>query len=281
MNIKKTYPVGLSTCGNKPLDEKAFITMRDSGIDVIELSIPDFDGFDFAAVRSLSDKYGVGVWSLHLPFMPFENIDISSADETVRKGTLKLLDDIIDRAADIGVDKFIVHPSGEPIPEEDREERMKNSMQSLDHLAERAAEYGAVIAVEDLPRTCLGRNSDEILRLISVNERLRVCFDVNHLLSEDTCDFAEKLGEKIVTLHISDYDFIDERHWLPGEGDIKWQGLLSTLEKIGYNGAWMYEVSFKASNTIERRMLSYSDFYDNAMSLFGGITPEAVGRRKL
>ena len=48
-----------------------------------------------------------------------------------------------------------------------------------------AQQLGQVIAVEDLPRTCLGRESSEMLELISVNDKLRVCFDTNHLLQKD------------------------------------------------------------------------------------------------
>ena len=279
--MNKHYPIGVSSRGGKPLDEAAFIDMKNSGINVIEIARSDYNGFDYAAVKALSDKYGVGLWTLHLPYMPFEIIDISSTDEAIRRGTLEIFDDIIARAAYIGIDKFVVHPSGEPIAEPDRDERMKRSMQSLDYLAERAAECGAEIAVEDLPRTCLGRNSDEILRLISVNDKLRVCFDVNHLLCEETCKFAEKVGEKIITLHISDYDFVDEKHWLPGEGDISWQELLRALKNIDYNGAWMYEVSFEPSNNIDRRILTYSDFYNNAVTLFNGVTPPPIGKRRI
>lgn len=279
--MNKIFSIGVSSRGGKPLDAAAFETMQNSGIDVIEIARSEYNGFDFKTVKQLSDKFGVGIWSLHLPYMPFETIDISSVDETVRNGTLEIFEDIIDRACEIGIDKFVVHPSGEPIAESERAERMKRSMLSLDRLAQKAAEYGAVIAVEDLPRTCLGRNSEEILQLISANDKLRVCFDVNHLLGEDTCVFAERLGKKIITTHISDYDFVDEKHWMPGEGDIEWQNLLSTLQKIGYNGAWMYEVSFEPSNTIDRRLLTYSDFRDNAMAVFDGKILQALGKRKI
>ena len=84
--------------------------------------------------------------------------------------------------AHIGIDKFIVHPSAEPIEKDLRSENFKYSMESLDRLAEIAYAEGAVIAVEDLPRTCLGNSADEIGKLISVNDKLRVCFDTNHLL---------------------------------------------------------------------------------------------------
>ena len=52
-----------------------------------------------------------------------------------------------------------------------------------------------------------------MLELISADERLVICFDTNHLLSEDPVEFIHKCGHKIVTLHVSDYDFIDEKHF--------------------------------------------------------------------
>jgi sugar phosphate isomerase/epimerase len=44
-----------------------------------------------------------------------------------------------------------------------------------------------------------------------------VCFDTNHLLKESSEDFARAVGPHIVTLHVSDYDGKDERHWMAGE----------------------------------------------------------------
>ncbi len=146
---------------------------------------------------------------------------------------------------------------------------MKCSMESLDKLAEAAHECGAVIAVEDLPRTCLGHDSDEILRLISANDKLKVCFDTNHLLIDDNITFMDKLGDKIVTIHVSDYEFIDECHWLPGEGKVDWINMIDKFEEIKYNGIWLYEMSFKGERGLTRsRDLTYKDFYDNAKAIF-------------
>ena len=72
---------------------------------------------------------------------------------------------------------------------------------------------------------------------------MRVCFDVNHLFHESHKDFIDALGEKIITLHISDYDYEDERHWLPGEGEINWEELVSLLKKINYQGVFMNEIN--------------------------------------
>lgn len=126
-----------------------------------------------------------------------------------------------------------------------------------------------MLAVEDLPRTCLGNTADEIAELISGNSKLRVCLDTNHLLHESNIDFIKKLGSKIITLHVSDYDYENERHWLPGEGKIDWNGVLDALSAVNYNGVWMYEISYECPNTIKRpRDLTPDDFVRNAKELF-------------
>jgi sugar phosphate isomerase/epimerase len=271
------YKIGLSSSAFE-LNAENFCKIRESGLEAIEVS-EGYDGskqLNYSALASLSSEYGIKLWSFHLPFFPFKIIDVSSLNKELRDNALLLYTELIKKASDIGIDKFVIHPSGEPIADEDREERIKYSMQSLDTLAELAHRHGARIAVEDLPRTCLGNTADELLRIISVNDKLRVCFDINHLLKDTPLDLINKLGDKIITLHVSDYDRIDERHWLPGEGVNDWSGIYEALRKVGYDGVWMYEVGFR-SKTIERsRLLTFNDFYENAREIFEGRTPKRI-----
>lgn len=278
MNNK--LPIGLSTCGNKPLNEQGFAAMKEAGIDVIELSSGNYDSFDFKAIQANSEKYGVKLWTLHLPFMPFDKLDVSSLNKELRSYTVDFSSELIKKASEYGIHKYVIHPSGEPIDDAEREERMKCSMDSLNELAERAWKCGSVIAVEDLPRTCLGRDSSDINRLISVNDKLRVCFDTNHLLAEDITTFIKNVGSKIITTHVSDYDLVNERHWLPGEGVIDWQALYNTLQEINYEGPWLYELGFAPEKTILRRELTCKDFVDNAQAIFRGEAPVPVGKPK-
>ena len=258
------YKIGLSTCG-KQFNESLFNSYSLAGISSMEISIPkeECDSFDFKNALLLSERYGVELWSFHLPFMPFSVIDISSAQ--LKDSTRQYLSEIVKKGADIGIQKFIVHPSGEPISDEERLSRLENSKESLYFLADEAKKCGAVICVEDLPRTCLGRNSDEINELTDVHPSLRVCLDTNHLLSETLPHFIVSVGSKIVTTHISDYDFVDEKHWMPGEGKIKWDEVVNALNEINYSGVWLYELGFKAPKTIKRsRELTCDDFVNNA-----------------
>lgn len=277
------YKIGYSL-GTENQTEEMFIKCRNAGIQNVEISchtIEDAQNIDFAKMQRYGKENEVNLRSFHLPFMPFDEIDISSADETIRRNSVKLHCEYIKKAADIGIDKYIIHPSGEPIKEEERQNRLENAKESLALLAETAASCGGVMAVEDLPRTCLGRDSSDILELLSADGRLRVCFDTNHLLKENPVDFIEKVGDKIITTHISDYDFINERHWLPGEGKLNWQAILNALQKINYSGVWLYEIGLKAPKTIIRdRDLTCEDFVRNANEIFSGKKPTVFSTPK-
>lgn len=264
------------------INDEVLKSVKESGLSSIEISNGRIDGFkvfDYQGVKKSADNIGVELWSLHLPFIPFDTIEISSLDSDIQRYTFNTFIDIIKKASDIGVDKFIVHPSGEPIDDFDRKDRLERSAQFLSRLADEAYRCGALIAVEDLPRTCLGRNSQELKYLLSANDKLRVCFDTNHLLGEEIADFIKNIGDKIITTHISDYDFVNERHWLPGEGDINWKELYNTLKEVNYNGVWLYELGLKPPKSIIRRDLNYKDLYDNANQIFNNLNPTPIGKR--
>lgn len=175
----------------------------------------------------------------------------------------------------------MLHPSRERVTTDIREQAFAYATDFMTRLAAYAAEFDARIAVEDLPRECLGNCSGDILRLISGDERIGVCYDTNHIMIESAIDFIKNVGSRIITVHVSDYDFINERHWLPGEGKIDWQTLYTALKASGYRGPWLYEVGFDSPKTIIRdRQLNCRDFADNAQMIFDGITPPAVGKAK-
>ena len=260
--------VGMSRAS---VSESIFKELKDAQVKYFEVSLykEEVEKLDFNYLKKTAEKYGIVLWSFHLPFMPFAEIDISNPE--IAEKTVEYLKYFIENGAKIGIDKFVIHASGEPIAENDREIRMQTAKKSLKELAEYADKFGAVIAVENLPRTCLGRDSSDILELLSADKRLKSCFDTNHLLKEDLCEYIKAVGEKIITTHVSDYDFKDERHWLPGEGKIDWQRLYSTLKSVGYDALWLYELSLGSSWTIEREKdLTAHDVKENAEAIFAG-----------
>lgn len=271
--------VGLSSMG-AALNSALFDAYAAANIAAMEISQNDYAGFDFTAAAREAVRAGVRLWSLHLPFLPFKEIDISSLDGTVRAHTVAQNSEIIRRGAAVGIDKFVIHPSGEPIADAQRADRMRAAKQSLSELADVCETAGATLCVEDLPRTCLGHSIADMQMLLE-DPRLFCCFDTNHITVEKPQDVIRALGARIITLHVSDFDFVNERHWLPGEGKIDWSAVTAALRDIGYDGVWMYEIGLACPKTIYRdRDLTHADFRRNADEVLSGKTPTVFSRPK-
>ena len=256
------------------INEEIIRQYHEAGIDCIEVScsyMDDFRNVDFDEIKRLCDLYHITIWSYHLSFFPFDALDIASKEDALREFTILTLKEQIIRASRVGIDKFIIHPGAEPYPDEEREEYIDRAARSLKILSEVAKSVGGVLCVENLPRSCLSRCSDDMMKLLSYDEKLMVCFDTNHLLIEDPFVFINRLRERIVTVHISDYDFINERHWLPGEGKLDFYKIYQALLDINFDGVWLYEVTpFQSeTETIKRgKAPNLHDFYKNAQEIF-------------
>ncbi len=261
--------------------EDFFKQVKNIGFDCVETAVKNacpedaVNQFttDYKEAKRMFDGCGLEVNSFHLPFnySTFGGVNLSR--ESIADKTVDFYKEIISRVTDAGLTTlFVAHSSTDSNREVvDRKPLIERAKQSFFQLAEHAYSCGAIVAVEDLPRSCVGRDSNEILEILSASDKLRCCFDTNHLLVEDPIDFIKKVGNKIVTTHVSDYDFINERHWLPGEGDVNWQQLYLALNDIGYNGLWLYELGLGTKNSIIRhRDLTLEDVYNNALEIFSG-----------
>lgn len=239
--------------------------MQKAGIRYMELSsgaiAPFTETLKYAdnakAIYAKAKSYDVTISSIHLPFSPFTKIDPALADPDCRKYMYDLQSGLLRAAGDSGVEIAVIHPSGEPYREEDRPEKMKYAIEMIASLTDAAKSAGIVLALENLPRTCLCRRHDEMEAFLAAIPDLRVCFDTNHNLSESNADYIRAVGDRIVTLHVSDYDFADEKHWFPMEGSIDWRELLSVLEEINYTGRFTYE-TMPEGKTYEDLVNNYS-----------------------
>jgi len=208
------------------------------------------DGVLKEAAAVLQDA-GIEVWSCHPPFGG--EWDISQTDPAKRRRAVELTAGTFAPARALGATRIILHPSAEPIADGDRPARLAQARQSLRELAA-VAPPGLRLAVEFLPRTCLGHTLAELMTIISNldPERAGACLDVNHAnLREDLACCVRTLGDRLLTLHISDNDGVDERHWLPGSGVIHWPAFLRALEQSSYAGAFVYETARRDGQELE------------------------------
>ena len=249
MAFRTSWPLALSV-GVGAMNAETFDALCAAGIRELELSsgaiAPFYEDLDFphrsVEIAALAKAHGVTISSVHLPFAPFSEIDPASRDASVRDYIVKKQTELLGAAGEAGIGLAVIHPSGEPYREEERAERLAIACETIARVTESAKAAGVTLCLENLPRTCLCRTSDEMLYFLERIPDLRVVFDTNHSLTEDNVHYIRAVGEKIVTLHVSDYDFIDEKHWLPLEGKNDWAGIVAALEEAGYAGRFLYEI---------------------------------------
>ena len=234
-----------STCilGNN-LSEETFRAMREAGIETVEVVYhPRFA--DPEMRRSLAawiSAAGLKVQSLHARF---GYVSISALDERVRAVSLAELLCEMEFMCDMGGRCFVVHSGGLVLHEEKRPEHFRLCRESLKVIADVCSARGVRLALEFLPRNCLGNTCDELLRLIEGIDHgtLGVCLDTNH--ANIGCDLAEAtraLARRIFAIHVSDNDGMVERHWFPYQGVIDWNAFTEAIQASGFSGPCMYEV---------------------------------------
>lgn len=279
---REEMKIGSSSCFTGSLSEEVLAPLAKAGLDYIEYTgnyIFYMRNYDFPKnaekILDTVRKSGLEPWSFHLPFS--RKLDISNADKELRAITIVTNRTLIEAAARAGAKVIVLHPSSEPIADEDRPERLRLSREAIIELAEVAKENGVRLAVENLPRTCLTRTSDEMIELVK-GTGAGVIFDTNHNLIEDNVDYINNVadaGLELLSVHISDYyrdenGVLDERHTLPGTGINKWNDIVDTLVARGYEGPLMYEVPAKAKNRDPEDPITPEELTQNMRDLRDG-----------
>lgn len=230
--------------------EQNIVWAGDAGFKCLELDMSPCDINDKeTALKQLetyvqaAKKAGLKIWSVHIPFGP--DFDPSETDKSKLKQNIDNIIATLELAKNAGpYSKAILHPSFEPIPADKRAAKLQQLKETLKTIGPRVEkDYNVRLAIECLPRTCLINTSREALDLFQDNPSIDNCFDVNHLLQETPDHYASVVGNRIATVHMSDYDNINERHWIPGKGIIQWTPLVRQLQKNGYQGPFMFEVT--------------------------------------
>jgi len=101
------------------------------------------------------------------------------------------------------------------------------------------------LALEVIPNSL--SSADALVSFIEDDvERVDVgiCMDVGHaFLMGDLVDAIETCSGHLMTTHLHDNRRRTDDHLAPGEGAIDWPAALMSLQKIGYDGTWLFEVA--------------------------------------
>ena len=234
--------VGLSVGSISPERMERFAK---AGLDVVEFS-GNPETVDWAGVARAAAETGVEFRSIHLPFIR-ENVMTKDPEEWKR--VLDRYRQCLDYCAAGGGKIAVVHPGNAVPPEAERESYLRSSIDHMGLLTEECKARGLILAVENMPNG-LCRTAAEAARILVSLPDLRFCFDTNHLLRNTHEDFIKTVAHRMVTTHISDFDFVTEKHWFPLQGQINWRTVISVLDSVGYAGPFVYE-TMPMGHTVE------------------------------
>ena len=248
-----TWPIGLSTgCFYQTSIFDCLPLIRESGFSMIEVcfSPSHLDYHDLNAVRRATARIaelGMEAYSFHAPFA--NGLDISSPDCVQRKTALAEIFRAAEAAAALQVFYFVIHPGPEVTnapPAEERFRRMEAVVDSLDRLSGRCRELGIHCVLENkLPHLLFGRTSDVLWILDSMKSLdVGVCLDTGHAaLSGDLMALLHKLTGHLRMIHAHDNWGERDDHFAPGNGNIPWDDVVTSLAGTRFDGALILELA--------------------------------------
>ena len=191
----------------------------------------------YEAVR----KAGLRIAAFHIPFGRYW--DISAPCEALRIEAVRANAAVIRMLAGLNGDNLVLLPSFEPIREADRAQHIQSCQRSLKELTPIAEKANKRIALENLPRSCLGRSSREMAEITQEGSLCGICMDTTHMFHETPEDFLDRCGQWVINTHLSDYlNGQNECHWVPGTGSLHWRAIFEKLIALGYRGTYNFEV---------------------------------------
>ena len=164
--------------------------LRNSEVKTFELNAQmffyDYDGAIREEFKQMLKETGKRVISFHIPFAGAD--DLSNVDETLRVQAVSRFRAHYATVKEFGCSFIVLHPSTEirTNVKAERDERINQLRKSLLEVEEELAEMNVKIALEFLPRLCIGNTLADMEQILDgMNEEIfGVCFDVNHIMNQ-------------------------------------------------------------------------------------------------
>jgi sugar phosphate isomerase/epimerase len=229
-----------------------------SGFDAVEVfaTRTHVDYHDKATVEHLVRwlrEAGLRLHSIHAPIVlslingqwgpPFSN---ATGDDAERLRAIQETAAALNLACDTGAQYLVVHlgvPTAQkPAPNDNQRDAARRSIEQIHALAD---PLGVQVALEVIPN---GLSTAASLVSFIEDEldlpRLGICIDFGHAqLLGDPVEAVETASGHIVTTHIHDNRGTSDDHLMPFDGVIDWTAALMSLQKVGYESTFMFEVA--------------------------------------
>lgn len=201
-------------------------------------------------LKNKLEKTNIFVKSIH---MPMNGVDLSHPQEYDRIKSVREVEKTILMAFHLGADFVVVHPGAMVNNFDDKENRLKLSIESLKEIVEFSQEWKIKVALENTPPGRVGDKWEEIQQIIEIvsSENIGICLDTGHYLlnyhhylhNEINLDHIPvDWQKKLIHIHIHDNNGKQDLHLLPTEGIFPWPSFMNFIRKINYKGILVFEL---------------------------------------
>jgi sugar phosphate isomerase/epimerase len=171
------------------------------------------------------------------------SLSLASTDPDARAHAVKETEAALHVARRLPVPVLVAHLG---IPRTQRSEGAGDSRaaarRSIEELLRMAEPLGVRIAVEVIPNE-LSRAGSIVHFVEQDLDGAGICLDFGHAhLDGDVVDAVETVSEHLIATHVHDNRGRSDDHLLPFDGTIDWAGTLLAVQKIGYDGPFMFEI---------------------------------------
>jgi len=199
-----------------------------------------------ADVQQWLAEAGLELVSVHAPVM---EMSLASAAAAEREAAVAETERALHVARRIPFGVLVVH-LGRPRADSVRGGTNRDAARrSIDALAKAAQPLGVRVAVEVIPND-LSRASS-LAQLIDEDieaQNVGICLDVGHArLEGDVADAIETVSGHLMAMDVHDNRGRADEHLVPFDGAIDWPSALTTVQKVGYDGAVTFELSARGS----------------------------------
>jgi sugar phosphate isomerase/epimerase len=225
------------------------------GFDCVEVyaTRTHFDYHNPAAIADLQGwlaDAGLELRSIHAPTAESftggrwgGSLSLASTDPDARAHAVKETEAALHVARRLPVPVLVAHLG---IPRTQRSEGAGDSRaaarRSIEELLRIAEPLGVRIAVEVIPNE-LSRAGSIVHFVEQDLDGAGICLDFGHAhLDGDVVEAVETVSEHLIATHVHDNRGRSDDHLLPFDGTIDWAGTLLAVQKVGYDGPFMFEI---------------------------------------
>lgn len=223
------------------------------GFDCVEVyaTRTHFDYHNPAAVADLQGwlaEAGLELRSVHAPTAEgfaagrwSGSLSLASADPAARAHAVRETEQALYLARRLPIEVLVAH-LGIPRTQAGPADSRAAARRSIEELLKIAEPLGVRIAVEVIPNQ-LSRAASIVHFVEDDLDGVGICLDFGHAhLDGDVVDAVETVAEHLIATHVHDNRGRHDDHLLPFDGTIDWAGTLLAVQKIGYDGPFVFEI---------------------------------------